>query len=240
MARDMYDGGVLYTDELLGRIVEAIRARGALDETILIVLADHGEILGEKSGFYGHGPSLYQPGISVPLVMRYPPAVPAGARVDTPVSTVGVFATILDLAGIEAPPTLQVGSLLPLVRGNSASPGPVLSERMKAIAVGGDKMDLGDPQMMGNVRYRALRSGDWKIVETSEGEHFLYDLASDPGERFDLAAERPRELARMQAELVAARIDLGLPELDAELASAALPELDAETQDRLRELGYIE
>jgi len=240
MARDMYDGGVFYSDVLLGRIVEAIRARGALDDTILVVMADHGEILGEKGGFYGHGPSLYQQVISVPLVIRYPPAVPAGVTVETPVSTLGVFATILDLAGIEAPPTLQVGSLLPLVRGSAASPGPVLSERMKATALAGEEMDLGDPQMRGDVRYRALRSGDWKLVETSEGEHFLYDLAGDPGERHDLASERPRELARMRSELETARLALELPELDADLASKAMPELDSETQERLRELGYVE
>jgi arylsulfatase A-like enzyme len=240
MARDMYDGGVLYTDVLLGRIVDAIRAGGALDDTVLIVMADHGESLGEKDGYYGHGPSLYQEGISVPLIVRYPPRIPAGVRIDTPVSTVGAFATILDLAGVEAPPTLQVGSLAPLAQGERVSPGPVLSERMKATALGAAETKPDDRQMWGGVRYRVLRHGSWKIVESSEGEFWLYDLASDPHELSNLAEARPRELARLKGALVAARVDLDLPELDADFAAAAMPELDAATQNRLRELGYIE
>ena len=120
------------------------------------------------------------------------------------------------------------------------SPGPVLSERMKATALGSAESKRDDRQMWGGVRYRALRQGSWKIVESSEGEFWLYDLASDPSERSNLANEHPTELARMKAELSVARIDLDLPELDADLAAAEMPELDAATQDRLRELGYIE
>ena len=128
-ATDMYDGGVVYSNPLLGRVVEALRARGVLDRTVLVVLADHGEMLGERGGYFGHGPTLYQESIGVPLLVRYPPRIPAGVRVAQPVSTLGVFATILDLAGIEAPPTLQVGSLAPLASGESLNGGgPVLSE----------------------------------------------------------------------------------------------------------------
>ena len=110
--RALYDGGVAYTDELLRRVVDALRERGTLDRTILVVLADHGELLGERSRFFGHGPSIYQSLVHVPLLVRYPPRVAPGTRVAAPVSTLGVFATILDLAEIEPPPTLQVGSLV--------------------------------------------------------------------------------------------------------------------------------
>src|SRR5262249_54954125 len=129
LARDMYDGGVAYANHLLGRVVEALRARGTLDRTVLVVLADHGEILGERGGFFGHGPSLYQEAVGVPLIVRYPPAIPAGARVAAPVSTLGVLPTILDLAGIEPLPSAQVGSLVPLATGAAQTQaGPILSE----------------------------------------------------------------------------------------------------------------
>jgi arylsulfatase A-like enzyme len=242
-ARDMYDGGVLYTDELLRRVVEAIRTYGSLDRTILVVLADHGEILGEYGGYFGHGETLYQESVSVPLLVRYPPAIPAGARVEAPVSTVGVFATILDLAGVEVPPTLHVGSLAPLARGEAdgSDPGPVLAEITKATALGGPGRSRPDPQMRAETRYRAYRDGTWKLVETSEGEVFLYDLASEAGEARDLAGGRPEELARLRAALEATRERLGLPPLDAELASGeAAPVLDEATVERLRELGYVE
>jgi arylsulfatase A-like enzyme len=239
-ARDMYDAGILYTDELLRRVVEAVRERGTLDETVLVVLADHGEVLGEWGDFFGHGASLYQESVSVPLIVRYPPAIPSGTRVETPVSTVGVFGTILELAGIEAPPTLQVGSLVPIAKGLSDTAGPIIAETMRPEALGGAERDMGDPLMYGNRRYRAFRSEGWKLVETSESEAFLFDLRSPAGETRDVAQSQPRQLASLQAALASARADLGLPSLDAVEVGEAAPELDEATRERLRQLGYLE
>jgi arylsulfatase A-like enzyme len=240
-AKDMYDGGIVYSNQLLGRVVEALRARGLLDQTVLVVLADHGEILGERGDYFGHGPTLYQESIGVPLLVRYPPRIPAGVRVAQPVSTLGVFATILDLAGIEAPPTLQVGSLVPLARGESrAGGGPVLSElhvspELKPSAT------ARDPQMHYDRRYRLLREGSFKLIETSKGETFFYDLASDPGETRDLAAERPSEVLAMKGRLAQVEQEIGLPALDAPLAAdGGTPELDPATREHLRALGYAD
>jgi arylsulfatase A-like enzyme len=240
-ARDMYDGGIVYSNELLRRVVEALRAQGTLDRTVLVVLADHGEILGERGAFFGHGPSLYQEVVGVPLVMRYPPRIPAGTRVATPVSTVGVFATLLDLAGLEPPPTLQVASLAPLASGATQDGGgPVLSELhvFREVASGDARPD---PQMHGDRRYRLLRDGNWKLVVSSKGDTFLYDLAADPKETRNLAAERPEEVARMLARLAAAQQQIALPAIDAALATGEEPpELDEATRERLRALGYTQ
>ena len=241
-ARDMYDGGVVHTSDLLGRVVEALRARGTLDRTVLVVLADHGEILGERDGEFGHGSSFYQESIGVPLVVRYPPRIEAGTRVETPVSTLGVFATILDLAGLEAPPTLQVGSLLPLATHESSqSGGPILSELHPMPGFGAEDHAV-DPQMHQDRRYRLLREGNLKLVTSSKGDTLLYDLAADPRESHDLGAERPADLAHMQQRLAQVSAQIGLPALDAPLAAngAAGPELDDATRARLRELGYAE
>jgi arylsulfatase A-like enzyme len=238
--RAMYDGGIVYTSELLERIVDALRARGSLDRTILVVLADHGEVLGERGGFFGHGPSLYQESIGVPLLVRYPPRVPPGTRVGEPVSTLGAFATILDLADLPAPPTLQVGSLVPLLRGPEAgAPGPILAELHDAASMGATGRP--DPQMQSERRYRLLREGPYKLVTTSKGESLLYDLDADPGETRDIAREQPETLARMQARLAEVQGQLGLPDLDAPLAVGdEAPELDASTREQLRALGYTE
>jgi len=240
-ARDMYDGGIAYSNQLLHRVVEALRARGTLDQTVLVVLADHGEILGERGGYFGHGPTLYQEAVGVPLLVRYPPRIPAGVRVAQPVSTVGVFATILDLAGIEAPPTLQVGSLVPLARGESADGGgPILSELHMFRELASEAV-RPDPQMKTDRRYRLLREGSFKLVTTSQGESFFYDLASDPGETHDLAAERPDEVLAMRARLAQVQEEIGLPALDAPIEAAGdEPKLDEATQERLRALGYAD
>jgi len=240
-ARDMYDGGIVYSNLLLQRVVEALREQGTLDRTVLIVLADHGEILGERGGFFGHGPTLYREAVGVPLLVRYPPRIPAGVRVAQPVSTLGVFATILDLAEIEAPPTLQVGSLVALATGESQDGGgPILSE----LHVFGElrpESPRPDPQMKADRRYRLLREGSLKLVVTSQGESFFYDLASDPGETRNLAAERPADVVAMRARLAQVQEEIGLPAIDAPIAAGEdTPELDAATRERLRALGYAD
>lgn len=234
LAMDMYDGGILYTDTLLGRIVEAIRARGTLDRTLLIVMSDHGELIGEH-GFYGHGMSMYEPGIRVPLLLRYPPAIPAGTRVATPVSTVGAYATAREVAGLEPDPTLHVSSLLGPMRGGPPG-GPVLAERYAR-----PQMEPGtDPVQDPTVRIRTYRVGSLKLVETSKGASLLFDLASDPGEENDLSDVRRGDVARLQGELDVWSAALALPPLDAELGPGAEPELDPEARERLRALGYVD
>jgi len=240
-AVDMYDGGVAYSDALLERVVDALRARGRLDQTVLVVLADHGEILGERGGYFGHGPSLYQQAVGVPLLVRYPPLVPAGTRVEAPVSTVGVFGTIADLAGLEPPPTLQVPSLAPLIGGGPPEGGgPILSELHDPSEFGATRPS-DDPQMQSGRRYRLLRDGSWKLVVSSGGDALLYDLARDPAESRSLADERPEELARMQARLAEVEEALALPALDRTLTdSGEGHDLDDVTRERLRALGYAE
>jgi arylsulfatase A-like enzyme len=240
-AQDMYDGGVVYSNLLLGRVVDVLREGNLLDRTILVVLADHGEILGERGGYFGHGPTLYQEAVGVPLLVRYPPRIPAGARVARPVSTLSVFATVLDLAQIAPPPTLQAGSLVPLARGETTDgAGPILSELHVSRELATDT-SRSDPQMKSDRRYRLLREGSLKLVETSKGEAFLYDLSADPAETRDLAAERPAELAAMRARMASVQQEIRLPAIDAEVTGGgAQPQLDEATRERLRELGYAE
>jgi arylsulfatase A-like enzyme len=236
-ARDMYDGGVLYADALLGRVVEALRRRGSLDRTLVVVLSDHGELLGEHGGF-GHGRALTEPGTHVPLLVRLPGRVPA-ARVAAPVSTVGVMGTVLELAGVPAPGPLHVGSLLPALDGRPAG-APVLAERF--LPRGPDRgVPGGDPLLRLDVRQRAYRADDTKLVEASDGARFAFDLAADPAESRDLAAERPDEVARLVSELATWRTALGLPALDAPVQESAPPvELDPAARERLKALGYVE
>lgn len=234
LAADMYDGGILYTDALLGGIVESIRRRGTLDRTLLIVMADHGEMLGEH-GSYGHSSALYEPGIHVPLMLRYPPLIPAGTRVETPVSTVGVFATVLDVLGLEPSAPLQVSSLMSPLRGGPPG-GPVLSERFAR----GQLSPAEDPVQDPTVRVRIYRRGALKLVETSKGSALLFDLAADPSEDVDLSNTRRNELSRLQRELDTWSAALALPALDATIEPGAEPELDPEARERLRALGYVD
>ncbi|MFT4569669.1 MAG: arylsulfatase A-like enzyme [Hyphomicrobiaceae bacterium] len=228
--RDMYDAGILYTDMLLGRLVDALSAVGRLDSTVLVVLADHGELLGEHSVF-GHGASMHEEDLHVPLFVRYPPVVERGQRVARPVSTAGVFATVAELAGITAPVGLHVGSLL--------RPDPesaVLAERY--LFVGRELPD--SDRLARNVRFRVLREGSHKLAVASDGATYLFDLASKEGENRDLSETDPVLLGTMLKRLRAAEERLSLPRLDAVLADGEVPELDEGARQRLEALGYVD
>jgi arylsulfatase A-like enzyme len=96
---DTYDSSIAYMDQQLGRLVDSLRVRGALAQTILIVTSDHGEQFGEHELML-HGNSLYMNSIHVPLLIRAPQRTPSGAIVDQPVDLSSLPATILDLANV--------------------------------------------------------------------------------------------------------------------------------------------
>jgi arylsulfatase A-like enzyme len=233
-AVDMYDGGVLYADMLLGRVMRAIRRHGTDDRTILVALSDHGELLGER-GAFGHGDSLVEPMLRVPLAIRYPRRIRPGTRVGTPVSTAGMYATVLDLAGVKPPKTPHVASLLPTLTSEGAR-HPAVAEQFQRPATAAS----GDPLLRGGTRFRAYRTGTLKLFETVPGGVHLFDLAEDPAEARDLAADRQADVARLAAELDTWRAALAMPPLDAPVARGATPAVDPAAEERLKALGYVQ
>lgn len=251
---DLYDGGVLYTDHLVSRVIDAWRRRGTLDETVFVIVGDHGELVGEHRAF-DHVTQLYEECLHVPFVIHYPPAIPAGTRVEEPISTLGIYATITDLAGVETPETVQMGSLLPALEGRPAGQ-PVLTERFEEILLSsrfapGEANGVG-PLVDPRGRYRVYRVGDLKYAKHwAEGQWStsLFDLAADPGETTDLAtsAMHTAKLQELEEELATWEDYLGLPPLDAPVDAVGKPEgagggsgLDKAAEEQLRALGYIE
>lgn len=244
--KDMYDGGVLYTDHLMNQVVDLWRERGTLDETILIVLGDHGELVGEH-GAFGHMPPMYEEALHVPFILRYPPAIEPGSQVEPAISTVGTFATIMDLLDLPVPDTVQVGSLLPALEGRPAGQ-PALAERyeeeMLAARFGEGEANGEGPLLSPRGRYRTYRQDDLKLaVHYEEGEFgtWLFDLAQDPGEMVDISETRVEDYQRMMQELQTWEAALGLSPLDAEgRGTEGAPEVDDAAMEQLKALGYVE
>ncbi len=97
-----YDGEIIGTDVEIGRIREALETEGELDDTLIVVTADHGESLGEGRYYFQHGSLLNAPSVRVPLVFRHP-GLPSGLQNETPASLVDVFPTVAALAGLPVP-----------------------------------------------------------------------------------------------------------------------------------------
>ena len=115
---DLYDGSLRYQDEKLGEFVKALEERGILDETLIVIVGDHGEMFFEH-GLAGHGKFPWEEELRVPLVMRCPQALQGGVASDALVQMIDVPATILDLAGLAPEPGFKGRSLRPLLEGSA-------------------------------------------------------------------------------------------------------------------------
>jgi arylsulfatase A-like enzyme len=167
---------------------------GVLDNTVVMVTSDHGEQFGEH-GLMDHGNSLYVPLLEVPLVVHYPDEVPAGVRIETPVSLRDVAITLADLAGAEPAP-FPGTSLASLWTDDPATPSPIYSEVREGI-----RPVPWLPLAKGPLS--SVLHGDFHYIMNGDGTEEFYDLSRDPDELIDLS-----DSARAQIALKAARTTL--------------------------------
>src|SRR5687768_3683524 len=177
--QDLYDAGLAYMDSELAPLFRALREQGALDRTIIVVTSDHGEQFGEH-GLMNHGNSLYMPVTHIPLVIRYPAALP-GRRVATPVTLRDLAATLIDLAGLPDDGSIPGVSLRDACCGTSYA-SPVVAETEQ---LDGKKKDHV-PASWGPVA--SIVTDSLHFIRNGNGTFELYDLAADSGETRNLAA----------------------------------------------------
>src|SRR5207248_145933 len=214
--RAPYDAEVAYADAMIGRGLDTLRAAGELDRTIVIVVGDHGEALGEH-GEATHGLFAYDATLRVPLIVNAP-GIPAGV-VRAPVSHVDLVPTVLELLGIVVPSELDGRSLL-----SAADEGPRSSRALYFEALDAN-LTRGWAPLTG------VTVDGWKYIDLPIPE--LYDLRHDPREVHNLAARDPERSRVLQARLTdIVRSRKTVPE-------AVNAAMDAETSQRLASLGYV-
>lgn len=125
-----YAAAVRRADAHVGRILRTLERTGTLEETLIILSADHGEELGEHGGMLSHGRTLYRETLNVPLLVRLPGGEFAGKEIREPVQCIDLFPTVLEQLGCP-PADVPGGSILPLVRGEGTDAGAAFSEYLK-------------------------------------------------------------------------------------------------------------
>jgi choline-sulfatase len=214
-----YDGAIAYVDASVGRLVDALQQSGALERTIVCVVADHGEGLGEH-GETEHGFLLYDSTLHVPWIVRMPRRQHAGTVVADQVRAIDVLPTLAALAGLPKPSGIDGESVAPLVEGRRRSePPPSYAETFYP------KLHFGWSEL------KAVRVGEWKYVDAPKPE--LYDVVHDRGERQNLVDARAPLAAGLARE--AQRTEAGF----GAAARVEAPTPDPETLARLRSLGYV-
>ena len=222
---DQYDGEILYTDHHVGRLLDGLQAMGRLDNTIVIITADHGEEFFEH-GQIGHGKSAYEEVLWIPFVMVWPGKIAAGAKTDQMVGLIDVMPTLLAAAGLESPKLVQGTSFASLF----AKPDAQLPMRtlFAQVLQVGFSIDMA-------------RNDSYKFVQhpygPQQGREEYYDLYQDPLERADLGTRPPLPAVALKKELKL------FQDIIARASSLTQPEqvkkLDRDTERALRSLGYI-
>ncbi len=204
---EVYLGETRFTDEHLAPVFEALDRLGLTKDTLVVVTADHGEVFhdahdviyGEKNRTrHAHGWSLFQEVLQVPLLISLPGAVPAGRRVDAPVSHMDLVPTLLELAGLPPLAGHEGQSLVPTLREGKPP------QRQDIVAIARNVF--------------ALRQGKWKYLyrehftrafrrpNTPTQQHYwpedLYDLDADPHETRNLATAHPERTRQMRERLL--------------------------------------
>ncbi|MFN7914531.1 MAG: sulfatase-like hydrolase/transferase [Vicinamibacterales bacterium] len=178
-----YEAGIAYADYQIGRLVEGLRQEGVLDNTLLIVVADHGEHFGEHR-IFGHGNSLYMPLLHVPLIMRFPPKLPAARRVTNWVTTRQLPSTVMDVVGLQGRVAFPGASLASCWAQASGAPcgEPVIVSQARQRVFGLVKpwypLSHGDMQ--------SVISDGYQYIWNSNGTEELYNLTVDPAQTVNL------------------------------------------------------
>ena len=164
-----FDGKISYIDYQVGRLIESLKRLGLLEDTLLILTADHGEMLGEHNIYFTHG-NCYESNIRVPLIIRFPKLFPRREIISQQVSLIDIIPTILEIMEIDIPDYIQGKSLLTLFKKNKSDQHVYLYS------------SNFDPAS----NTASIRSESWKLIRKSNTIYELYNLIDDLQEQHNL------------------------------------------------------
>jgi len=234
LLRDLYEAEVSIASEHAGRLLDALRDSGVVEQTLVIVTADHGENIGDH-GLIDHVYSLFDTTVRVPMIVRYPPRFAAGETVGDVVSLIDIVPTVLEITGSQVPDDDLKGLVLD---------DPAVSDRTVIFAENGRPinglrlLEKWFPDFEATAidhQMRMIRSGDIKLIWKTGVSAELFDLETDPGELMDLGPAHPELRNRLLGDLRS--WSLGI---EPRVTPQAFESRDRESLERLRALGYME
>ena len=194
---DLYDGEISYLDSHLGRLFDWMEKSGRMDDTMIVIMADHGESLGER-GVFKHSTLLYNEQARVPMII-YMPGL-AGRSIKDYVSTIDLGPTMLNAAGLDYPKECAGVSLLPLMRGEPFTHPPVYGEQTTQEVSPYVRLDqnVSPPQK----KYMIITQDGFKLIYNRDHYTFeLFDLKSDPAEVRNIYDHKPEKAAELRRRL---------------------------------------
>ena len=197
---DLYDTEITYVDKQIGSLLRTLRQSNILDDTVVIVTADHGQQLLER-GRHGHGHYVYDELIRVPLIIAGP-GVKAQV-ISHQISLLDLAPTILDMLKVEKPRTFLGNSFLPLItrKRTKVINSNVISETDAVTPIA--RVSIGiKPRLDANHRKISLRTGKWKYIYTEGGQNELYCLEDDPKETQNIIDIKPEIATELKTRIM--------------------------------------
>lgn len=192
---DLYDGAIRHTDSAVGSLLRELKRLGVYHDTLVIVMADHGDEFNEH-GDFGHRPKLYDELLRVPLIIKWP-GMDDRIVIENQVQHLDIAPTILDFMGIEKPGNFQGTSLTALMEGKgreSTGLTGVISEIVH------NKAQV--PLDGKGKRLTSYRTQEWKyIIDEETGRSELYNLQNDPQEKENLVDKEPEKAAEFRSRI---------------------------------------
>jgi arylsulfatase A-like enzyme/tetratricopeptide (TPR) repeat protein len=216
----LYKGEVAFMDVYMGKIIDKLERAGLLEETLVVVVGDHGEAFGEHEEYADHSVFCYEENIRVPLIFHNPKLLKKPDVVYTRVDTSSIMPTLLELMDLPRPPSLQGSSLAPFFEGKRANHDkPIYIESI----FGKEEMNWAP--------LTGIIDGDFKFISLPEPE--LYDLKNDRGEKknlFKVKSDISRRMDKSLAELVMKHVSN---------SGNTRRKLSSQDVRRLESLGYV-
>lgn len=217
-----YDGAINYLDVQLGKLINTLKDMGLYDNTLIIIASDHGEVFGKRN-LLGHGVSVYQDQVHIPLIVKYPNDTKKEV-IDQLVSGIDIMPTIMDVLGYDVPQSLEGKSL----RG--------LQDRKSRYIISESFADgkLADAHQRFQRIERAIFFENYKLIASTSGKRELYDLSQDP-----LELNNIYNVNNAMANDLTAKLENWLSTKQNEPVDLEKSKLDRVARERLKSLGYI-
>lgn len=199
--RRAFAAKVVGMDDGIGRLLDKLDSTGQADETLVIFMTDHGgdpDYGGSNAPLRGGKAALFEGGLKVPCLVRYPGVVSPGSESDALATALDWYPTFVRLAGIDDPPeNLDGENILPILSGQTP-------DRHRPIA-----WSTGSHAELGRKDWHAVRDGKWKWISSPETPNMLFDLSVDPNETTNLADKHPDVVRRLKQFLATTRTNAG-------------------------------